>query len=237
MERGIWSAHPHSDTLTYIQTNHMDPLFLDVLKKEVVDVLRQDIGVLRQDMDVMHQDIREMRQDITQVRTDIAAVDTKLEHHIVATSARFDGVDKRFDGVDQRFDGVDERFNSVDQRFDGVDQQFDGVDQQFDGVDQRFNSVDEQLREAREMTQDLASHVDTQLKEIRAEMATKADLQRFVTKDYLDDKLADLRSDLIMMARKGNKKLEAFVEELVSEKRLPRAAARRILLLEPFPVA
>lgn len=56
-----------------------------------------------------------------------------------------------------------------------------------------------------------------------------------VTNDYLDDKLADFRSDLIIMARKGNKKLEAFVEELVAQKSLSCAAATRILSLEPFP--
>ena len=187
----------------------MDPLFLAVLKKEIVDVLRGDTAVLRQDIDVLHQDIQAVRQDI-------ATVDSKLENHIIATNARFDTVDQRFTIIDQRFDTVDQRFTAIDQRFD---------------------TVDEQFSETREMIQNLASHTDAQFKDIRGDMATKGDLQRFITKDYLDDKLADLRSDLVIMARKGNKKLEAFVEELVSEKRLPRAAARRILMLEPFPLA
>ncbi len=215
----------------------MDPLFLAVLKKEIVDVLRGDTAVLRQDIDVLHQDIQAVRQDI-------ATVDSKLENHIIATNARFDTVDQRFTIIDQRFDTVDQRFTAIDQRFDTVDQRFtiidqrfDTVDQRFTAIDQRFDTVDEQFSETREMIQNLASHTDAQFKDIRGDMATKGDLQRFITKDYLDDKLADLRSDLVIMARKGNKKLEAFVEELVSEKRLPRAAARRILMLEPFPLA
>ena len=70
-------------------------------------------------------------------------------------------------------------------------------------------------------------------------LSAKGDLSsvksQMVTKDYLDNKLADLRSDLVIMARKGNKKLEVFIEELVEQKSLTRSAAKRILALEPFP--
>jgi len=56
-----------------------------------------------------------------------------------------------------------------------------------------------------------------------------------VTKSYLDDKLADLRGDLIVLARKQNTKLNILIESLVSEGVLPRKVADKILALEPFP--
>ena len=80
----------------------------------------------------------------------------------------------------------------------------------------------------------------TELGSIKTEMGSlKTDLGSLksivVTKDYLDDKLADLRADLVVLARKGNTKLSTLVEELVAEKSLDPRVAQRILLLEPFP--
>src|SRR3989338_6159239 len=65
------------------------------------------------------------------------------------------------------------------------------VDKRFDGVDKRFDGMDHRLNK------------------IEATM---------VTKDYLDDKLADLSGDLVVLLRKEDKKLGALIEELVSNK-------------------
>ncbi len=83
------------------------------------------------------------------------------------------------------FDGVDKRFDGVDKRFDGVDKRFDGVDKRFDGVDKRFDGVDKRL-----------TRVESTM----------------VTKDYLDEKLVDLRGDIVILLRKEDRKLEALIE-------------------------
>jgi hypothetical protein len=57
---------------------------------------------------------------------------------------------------------------------------------------------------------------------------------RMVTKDYLDDKIVDLRGDLVVLSRKSNKKLETVIEELVANHSLKRSVADRILAMEPF---
>lgn len=56
-----------------------------------------------------------------------------------------------------------------------------------------------------------------------------------VTKDYLDDKLADLRGDLIVIMRKEDKKLHVLLEEMVRAGTLSPRVAKRILAMEPFP--
>lgn len=56
-----------------------------------------------------------------------------------------------------------------------------------------------------------------------------------VTKDYLDEKIADLRGDLVTLSRKGNRKFEAAIHELVLEGNLKPHAAKEILSMEPFP--
>jgi chromosome segregation ATPase len=91
------------------------------------------------------------------------------------------------------------------------------VDDRFNQVDKRFSQVDGKFKS-----------IDQQFTEVRATM---------VTKDYLDNKLADLRGDLVLLARKGNTKLSTLVERLVEEKRLDPKVAHQILLMEPFPQA
>ncbi len=75
-------------------------------------------------------------------------------------------------------------------------------------------------------------NVDSRLTKIEFKVATVE--STMVTKDYLDDKLANLRGDLILLARKAKKKLETVIEELVSNHSLKRSVADQILALEPF---
>jgi len=59
---------------------------------------------------------------------------------------------------------------------------------------------------------------DTASKADLAQMASKADLRRIealmVTKGYLDEKIADLKGDLIVKLRKTNEKLDFIVSLL-----------------------
>jgi len=56
-----------------------------------------------------------------------------------------------------------------------------------------------------------------------------------VTKEYLDEKLLNLRADLLLMMRKGNLKLEEAVAILCERKAITPEEAKRILAMEPFP--
>lgn len=62
------------------------------------------------------------------------------------------------------------------------------VDKQFDRVDRQFERVDKQLAEVKQ-----------DIKEIKAVM---------VTKDYLNEKLTDLRGDLTVLIRKEDNKVK-----------------------------
>jgi len=55
-----------------------------------------------------------------------------------------------------------------------------------------------------------------------------------VTKDYLDDKLADLRGDLVVMTRKEDTKVKCLVEILHKKKLLTAGEAKQIFKMEPF---
>lgn len=81
------------------------------------------------------------------------------------------------------------------------------VDARFQQVDQRFQGIDRRL-----------DRMDS----------------RMVDKSYLDDKLNDLRGDLVALTRKEDIKLCTLVDELVDQGSLSRRTAKRILAMEPF---
>jgi len=93
-----------------------------------------------------------------------------------------------------------------------------------------------------EKLQELSEDVDALRSESKSDSnALKSDIKiiraTMVTKSYLDDKIADLRGELVLLARKSNTKLGALVERLVLQGTLKRELADKILALEPFPVA
>jgi hypothetical protein len=110
--------------------------------------------------------------------------------------------------------------SSTEERFQGMDQKFDRIDRRFDHLETRTARI--------ESTMATKEYVAQEMNKVKAEM---------VTKDYLDNKLADLKGDLILLARKSNRKFETLVEDLFSEGRLTRQTADKILSLEPFAKA
>ena len=56
-----------------------------------------------------------------------------------------------------------------------------------------------------------------------------------VTKDYLDDKLADLRGDLVVLLRKEDFKMKKLVDILKKRDLLNDIEFNEIMSMEPFP--
>jgi len=74
--------------------------------------------------------------------------------------------------------------------------------------------------------------------EIRMEsLETRVDSlgAKVVTKDYLDDKLADLRGDLVVLMRKEDVKVRTLVEIMLGKQLLSKEEANKVLAMEPFP--
>jgi len=89
-----------------------------------------------------------------------------------------------------------------------VDKRFDGVDKRFDGVDKRFDGL------------------ESRVTKIEATM---------VTKDYLDDKLGDLKGDIVILMRKEDRKLQYLIDILHKRKVISDQEVKQILSMQPFP--
>lgn len=92
-----------------------------------------------------------------------------------------------------------------------------------------------------------ATHTEQQFQVVKSEMGEmkpdiggiKADIGKIkanmVTKDYLDDKLADLRGDLVVLMRKEDIKIRALVEILRQKNILTKEEEKKVLTMQPFP--
>ena len=57
---------------------------------------------------------------------------------------------------------------------------------------------------------------------------------RMVTKDYLDEKMADLWGDLVVMMRKEDTKVKTLVDILEKRKIISKEDVQKIISMEPF---
>ena len=58
---------------------------------------------------------------------------------------------------------------------------------------------------------------------------------KMVTKDFLTEKLSDLKGDLVILMRKEDHKLAELVKVLEERKVISSEDVKRILSMEPFP--
>ncbi|MFH0956149.1 MAG: hypothetical protein V1801_02990 [Candidatus Falkowbacteria bacterium] len=91
----------------------------------------------------------------------------------------------------------------------------DAINNFFSNVDGKINSVQSEIKE---MKSDIGW--------IKSNM---------VTKDFLDDKLADLRGDLVVLMRKEDTKLLKLLDILKERKLISPEEATAVLSMEPFP--
>ena len=95
-------------------------------------------------------------------------------------------------------------FDAVDKRFDAVGKKFDAVDKRFDAVGKKFDAVDKRFGE-----------------------------MEYNLKSYLDDKLADLKGDVIAVIKGDRERDRAFKTKLlmiIRRNKLAKASELKLLL-------
>jgi len=87
-------------------------------------------------------------------------------------------------------------------------------------------SHEPKISDVLEAISDFSTKNDQRLTRIESQM---------VTKEYLDDKLINLKADLTVVMRKEDHKLEALTRLLAAKNVISENDAKSILALEPFP--
>lgn len=96
--------------------------------------------------------------------------------------------------------------------FDGIEHRLDNVEHRLDGMDGRMDNMERR-------------------------MATKEDLgkQKLEILDAIDDKLADLKGDLVILMRKEDKKLLGLIDLLRKKAVITDEEVKSLVKMEPFP--
>lgn len=84
-----------------------------------------------------------------------------------------------------------------------------------------------------------STHIDEQIGGIKSDVSSlKSDIgwikSNMVTKDFLEEKMADLRGDLVVLVRKEDTKLLKLVDILKGRKLISAEEATAVLSMEPF---
>ncbi len=93
----------------------------------------------------------------------------------------------------------------------------------------RFQNIEKELtKQGKELTKQ-GKELTKQRKELTKQGAL------MVTKDYLDDKMADQRGDLTIIMRKEDKKVSKLIDILKNKNLITEKEAKDVLSMEPFP--
>ncbi len=94
------------------------------------------------------------------------------------------------------------------------------------------------IKDVLEAINNFSSDVDRQFSDVNNQFSeinkrfTKIE-SLMVTKDYLDEKIADLRGDLVVLVRKEDSKLKKLVDVLTKKKIISKDDAKQINSMEP----
>jgi hypothetical protein len=95
-----------------------------------------------------------------------------------------------------------------------------------EGTDDVAIAVNKGFDESEGKMNDRFDEVERRLTKVEANM---------VTRDYLDDKMTDLRGDLVVLMRKEDNKLKTLIDILKEKRVISSDDEKRILAMEPFP--
>lgn len=135
----------------------------------------------------------------------------------------------------------------INKRFDSLETKFGSLEGRFGSLEGKFDVLEKIAKENQATLQDLietinayATKTDSDIADLKSDVNTiKTDISSvrsgMVTKDYLDDKLASLRGDSMILIRKEDAKLVATVNILTKRRALTPANKKQLLALEPFP--
>jgi len=143
-------------------------------------------------------------------------------------------IEKQNTKMDERFEKQDKRFEKQDKRFEKQDERFEKMEKR---IDKRFEKMDNKIDDLITITKNSFEEQDKRIDKKFAEQDKKINSlkQTMVTKDYLDEKLSDLRGDLVVLTRKEDTKIKTLVNILSRNNTISEKDKEEIMAMEPFP--
>lgn len=116
---------------------------------------------------------------------------------------------------------VKEQFDHIDDRFDGLEKRMDNLEVKVDNLEVRFDNLEVKVDNLKVKVDKL----DNRVGKLESGM---------VTKDYLDEKIADLKGDLIVKGRQESQRTDKIVQVLSENKLLNTKQANELADLKAY---
>jgi len=136
---------------------------------------------------------------------------------------KFEQIDARFEQIDARFEQIDARFEKIYARFEKIYARFADMEHEHDNF---YSLVGNFVKK----TEERFDRLEEEIRKIRQEM------KFFVTRDYLDKRITELRGDMTVLIRKEDRKVDSLIRILQENEGVTVMQAEKILAMEPFPV-
>ncbi len=134
-------------------------------------------------------------QEILKELKKLAASDVSVRNELKKLTASDISIKEELQRLNEKFvtfeEKVDTQFSRIDARFSNIDTKFSSIDTKFSKLEEKIDGVHMETMEA---IHDLADQTDKRFIGIEREQIRLR--SNMVTKEYLDDKMADLRVDI-----------------------------------------
>lgn len=135
------------------------------------------------------------------------SVDEVIAPFALSVKEQFDHIDDRFDGLEKRMDNLEVKVDNLEVRFDNLEVRFDNLEVKVDNLKVKVDKLDNRVGKLE---------------------------SGMVTKDYLDEKIADLKGDLIVKGRQESQRTDKIVQVLSENKLLNTKQANELADLKAY---
>lgn len=131
-------------------------------------------------------------------------------------------------------ESINDFANNVEERFNGIETDITIIKNDVSTLDSRMDKFESRM-ETFEFSMD---KFDSRMEKFEDRLFNvEARFPKIVTKEYLDEKIYDLRGDLIHLTRKEDTKLLKLIEILERKNIISHIDANQVQTMEPFAQA
>ncbi|MBU1178240.1 hypothetical protein KJ903_03385 [Patescibacteria group bacterium] len=126
---------------------------------------------------------------------------------------------------------ISETNQKMDSEFIKTNQKMDSG---FEKVDERLNKIDKGFENLATMIKAGFDNVVTK-DQLKEELTVELNKHRLKTQDFIEDKIADLKGELVLLTRGVDNKLFCMVDKLGQKKILGKGDTDKLASMESFP--
>ncbi|MFH1089550.1 MAG: hypothetical protein V1716_03955 [Candidatus Uhrbacteria bacterium] len=164
---------------------------------------------------------------------DIQPTNQEIMKEVKGLSSNFDNLSSKVDSLSSTVGNLSTTVNSLSSKVDSLSTTAESLSTTVNSLSSTVDNLSTTVQDVLETINSFASHTEVRFEKIENDISSIKN--NMVTKEYLDDKLSDHKTDSIDLIRDEDKKLGALADKLVVHEILPLNDVQEVLAMKPFP--